>query len=114
MGSKFSTKDVELYKNIAEQIRITRENLNMKQWELAEKADITSAYLSQIEGNKKIPSLPLIRRIYEILDIPVLVFNHSSYAYNYSPLVLEQLNKAASLLNEATAKMKLSKNKLQE
>ena len=50
------------------ELRIER---RMKQYELAEKAQIAIGYLSQIESGKKIPGLDVVDRICYALNIPI-------------------------------------------
>lgn len=50
-----------------------REARGLKQKDVAEKSDITQAYLSQIENNKKEPNISTLRAISEILEVPVPV-----------------------------------------
>jgi transcriptional regulator with XRE-family HTH domain len=52
-----------------------REAKGLKQKALAEKCQITQAYLSQIENDKKEPNLSTLKTISEILEIPLpLIF----------------------------------------
>lgn len=45
------------YKQFGKRIATRRKEMNMKQYELAEKADISNKYLSNIERGASIPSL---------------------------------------------------------
>lgn len=61
--------------NLGYTISELREARGLKQKDLAGKADITQAYLSQIENNKKEPNLSTIRILSEVLEVPVpLIF----------------------------------------
>lgn len=52
-------------------IRLTRVRENMTQEQLAEKADISSSYISAIERGKQSVSLEYVDRIAEALQVPV-------------------------------------------
>ena len=52
-------------------IRLTRVKENMTQEQLAEKADISSSYISAIERGKQSVSLEYVDRIAEALHVPV-------------------------------------------
>lgn len=52
-------------------IRLTRVRENMTQEQLAEKADISSSYISAIERGKQSVSLEYVDRIAEALHVPV-------------------------------------------
>ena len=52
-------------------IKLTRVRENMTQEQLAEKADISSSYISAIERGKQSVSLEYVDRIAEALQVPV-------------------------------------------
>jgi transcriptional regulator with XRE-family HTH domain len=52
-------------------VRTVRNSKDMTQNELAEKAEIAQAYLSEIETGKTIPSIPVLRRIAKALGVSV-------------------------------------------
>ncbi|AMA73299.1 helix-turn-helix transcriptional regulator [Aneurinibacillus thermoaerophilus] len=52
-------------------VRMVRNSKDMTQNELADKAGIAQAYLSEIETGKTIPSIPVLRRIAKALGIMV-------------------------------------------
>ncbi|MED0736196.1 helix-turn-helix transcriptional regulator [Aneurinibacillus thermoaerophilus] len=52
-------------------VRMVRNSKDMTQNELADKAGIAQAYLSEIETGKTIPSIPVLRRIAKALGITV-------------------------------------------
>ena len=56
-------------KTIGEKILILRENLNMKQKELADLAGITEATLSRYENNKREPRGEIVTRLAKILNV---------------------------------------------
>ena len=56
-------------KTIGEKILILRENLNMKQKELADLVGITEATLSRYENNKREPRGEIVTRLAKILNV---------------------------------------------
>lgn len=58
---------------IGEKIRDSRKEKGMTVKELAEKAAVTTGYISQIERNQIEPSLSVLKRISKILDLPLAV-----------------------------------------
>jgi len=54
---------------LGQRIREARKKNNMTQEKLAEKADIGVMYLGEIERGKKMPSLKILCKIIEALDI---------------------------------------------
>lgn len=63
--------DEELKKIISGRITAAREQLGLTQLELADKAEITPAAISQIENRLRIPSTPVLRRIAQVLNVSV-------------------------------------------
>ena len=59
-------------------IKKVRLNKSIKQKDLAEMCDITQAYLSLIESNKKQPNLKTIETICRELDIPIPILFFSA------------------------------------
>ena len=57
--------------NLGKTITSLRKKRNLKQLELAEKCDITQAYLSHIENNRKEPHISTLKGISKALDIPL-------------------------------------------
>lgn len=55
--------------NMGDRIREARKKLNLTQEQLAEKLDVTVAYISEIERNLKLPSMPLFIKLVEALDV---------------------------------------------
>ena len=56
---------------IGEKIRHIRKSKNLTIVELSEQINVTSGYISQIERNLISPSLAVLRRLSEALDIPL-------------------------------------------
>ena len=52
-------------------VRELRNLRGMKQVELAEKAQIAQAYLSEIENGKTEPSLSVLKRLADVLEVSV-------------------------------------------
>ena len=64
--------------NIGNTIKELRRKKGLKQGELANKSDITQAYLSKIENNVKEPTITLLKNIACSLDVPLpILFFHS-------------------------------------
>ena len=57
--------------NLGKAISDLRKKKKLKQLELAEKCNITQAYLSHIENNKKEPHISTLKEISKALDIPL-------------------------------------------
>jgi len=66
----------EIIKTIAETIRIERIRKRLSQEKLSELVDITPSYLSNIENGKVNPSIVVVNRIFNALD---LYFNITSF-----------------------------------
>ena len=59
--------------NLGTAVKTIRNNNGLKQNEFAERLGITQAYLSQIENNKKKPSLEVIEQIATSTNTPIPV-----------------------------------------
>ena len=59
--------------HVGEAIKDLRQSLDISQKDFAKKLEISQTYLSQIESNKKAPSISLVESISYKLDIPVEV-----------------------------------------
>ena len=57
---------------IGEKIKFIRTEKGITGKELAEKAEVTPGYISQIERNLISPSLSVLMRIAEVLEIPLV------------------------------------------
>lgn len=60
--------------SVGKSIKLFRVHANMKQKELAQKLEIRDSYLSQLENEKKEPSLSLLKKIAGALDVPIAMF----------------------------------------
>jgi transcriptional regulator with XRE-family HTH domain len=58
---------------IGEKIRSIRKNKNLTIVELSEKINVTSGYISQIERDLISPSLSVLKRLSQALDVPLSV-----------------------------------------
>ncbi len=58
---------------------------NLSQVFIAEKANITQAYLSQIENNKKLPNIETLSAISKVLEIPLPIIFFISIDENDLP-----------------------------
>lgn len=83
------------YIMINEALRLFRVFHDMKLYEMAERLEISSSYLSEIEKGKKEPSLKLLEKYSKIFNIPV------STILSFS----EELNR-----NQKGTKAKIAKN----
>lgn len=57
--------------NLGQTIKGLRKRRGKNQTQFAFECDITQTYLSQIESGKKEPSLPMLRKIANHLDVPL-------------------------------------------
>ncbi len=64
-----SEKLREFKGRIGTAISLARKNVNLKQYQLAEKVGITTVYMSQLENNKKLPSLKILFKIAKELNV---------------------------------------------
>ncbi len=60
-----------IYRMVGKKIREERKKLKLTQEELAEKADITANFLGHIERGTKRPTLNTLRKIADVLQIPM-------------------------------------------
>ena len=92
--------------NIGRAIKLCRTQKNMKQSELADIADISVSYLSQLERGSRDPNFSTVQNIATALNIPVsiLVFlgADSSELGGISPELAEKLSFTALRLIEAS------------
>lgn len=56
---------------LGERIKKARKRLNLTQEQLGEMADVTSAYIGQIERNERTPSLKRLKKVAKQLDVSV-------------------------------------------
>lgn len=67
-------------------IKDARKRAGLKQGELAAHVDLTQSYLSQIESGKREPHLSKLKRIAEVLEIPMpVLFLFSMEVEDVSP-----------------------------
>ena len=107
------------YKKLGNNIRNARLNLNMTQEELAEKIDVSSVFISQIENTARKPSLETIYKISNVLLVSIddLVKQEKVINEDISELQVIMKNKTIEEIDLATALIrtlfsKLSNNQL--
>ncbi len=87
MRKKLTAEDISMYDRIRKDIRNARLSMKMSQRELAELLNVTDQYISQIENGRRNPELPMIRRIYSILNIPGIVFDDTVPTVPWNDLI---------------------------
>jgi len=60
-----------IYRSIGNRIRVERRKLKLTQEELAEKANISANFLGHIERGTKRPTLDTLKKIADVLQIPM-------------------------------------------
>jgi len=77
-----------VYEQIGKVIRKARQQRGLTLEELAEKCERDWSYISQIERARSVPSIETLRRICEVLRIPLssLFSIHTPVEYKYDPL----------------------------
>lgn len=93
--------------NIGKAIKLCRIQKDMRQTELAEASNISTAYLSLIEQGKRDPNFSVLQSLSDNLKVPlsILVFlaSDSSEMKNLSPELFEKLSITALELVKASA-----------
>ena len=64
-------EDKELKKRISDNLRVLRAKLRISQEYLAEKAEISPKYLTQIENEKVNPSILILFKLAKVLNVTV-------------------------------------------
>ncbi len=90
--------DSEKQKGLGTVLQLLRIANNLSIKELAEKINTSSAYISEIEANKKKPSLELLSKYSEALGVStstILYFDEegSQFGYKYQKLLFQILKK---------------------
>jgi transcriptional regulator with XRE-family HTH domain len=65
---------------ISSALKVVRQYHNLNQTQLAEKLDISTSYLSELEAGKKEPTLELLKRYAVVFNVPLsslVVFSES-------------------------------------
>ncbi|MCP4367874.1 MAG: helix-turn-helix transcriptional regulator [Deltaproteobacteria bacterium] len=62
-------KSPEISGRIGTAISIARKNANIKQYQLADRVGVTTVYMSQLENNKKLPSIKTLFKIARELNV---------------------------------------------
>jgi len=60
--------------NVGQNIKLFRENLGIKQKDLAEQLGVSVNYLSLLEHNNREPSLAFLKRISKAMKVPITFF----------------------------------------
>jgi transcriptional regulator with XRE-family HTH domain len=82
---------------IGKKIRSIRKSKNMTIVELAEKINVTSGYISQIERDLISPSLAVLKRLSQALEVPISVL-----------FLEESSNDVVTIPRDERTKLKLS------
>lgn len=69
-------RDVQLFAELGDDIKAARAALSMSRKALAEKLNISTRYLANIENSGAFPSLPVFYDIVTILKLPVEKYFH--------------------------------------
>lgn len=70
----FMRSDAKLPKLLGKRVQKRRKELNLTQEELAEKVDISRAYMGYIEQGRNVPSLEVVQKIAKVLKKPLSEF----------------------------------------
>jgi transcriptional regulator with XRE-family HTH domain len=68
---KVKKKSIRAEADLGEKIKVARRQMDLKQYELAEKTGLSANYISLIESGKKSPSLKNLYKIAEALNTNV-------------------------------------------
>lgn len=109
---------IDLKKEFGKRVRQYRKTMGLSQMKFAEKADITFQTLSSIEHGITFPSYPILMKIIETLNVPIVklfcydeetVTVKDTEVFNYTVELLEQLDyeKESSFLNLLTCLTKI-------
>ena len=71
---RLNINEREYAMKVGKNIKLFRTIAGLKQKELAAKIEVKDSYLSSIENEKKEPSLSLLKKISEKLNIPIAMF----------------------------------------
>lgn len=70
----FMRSDAKLPKLLGKRVQKRRKELNLTQEELAEKVDISRAYMGYIEQGRNVPSIEVVQKIAKVLKKPLNEF----------------------------------------
>lgn len=88
--------------NLGNTIKILRKKKGIKQNMLADKCNISQAYLSQIENNQKEPNLSTLKEISNQLEVPLPIIFYMSLDEND---ITQDKKEAFNLVNPAIKSM---------
>ena len=99
---------MSLRKTFAENIKYYRKEQGFSQQTLAEKCDIATNYLSEIERGQKFPSVEIIERLSQVLNTPANLFFMQSKTVVNNDFLIKKRNKEFSekLINTVTDLLK--------
>jgi len=94
--------------NLGRAIKLCRTQKNLKQSELADKANISVSYLSLLEQGKRDPSFSSVEKVAEALEVPISILMFlaadKDEISEVSPELAEKLAHTALELIRANAK----------
>ena len=92
-------KTIEFLKN---NVKYYRSRLNLSQQELAEKCEVSTTYIGDIELGRKYPSLRTLIKVATVFDIPVhmLLIDSENYRNQAVELFSRDLGKSISTVIE--------------
>jgi repressor LexA len=94
----------KFYKEIGERIRRIRKEKNFTQEELAWEIGLSPNYIGLIERGKKRPSIETLRKISEVLEIPIsYFFENINYKMPQEDIITKKIS---SILRETSEKEK--------
>lgn len=85
-----------LRKIFTENLKFYRKEFGFSQQQLAEKCDIATNYLSEIERGQKFPSVDMIEKISAVLNIPAYLLFLEGKNITDTELLLQKRNKEFS------------------
>lgn len=98
----------QLIMNLGRAIKLCRTQKNLKQSELADKANISVSYLSLLEQGKRDPSFSSVEKVAEALEVPISILMFlaadKDEISEVSPELAEKLAHTALELIRANAK----------
>ncbi len=80
----------------SENLKFFRNQSGLSQQQMAEKCDIATNYISEIERGLKFPSVEMIERIANVLQVPAYLFFLEGKTLSHTELILQKRNKEFS------------------
>ena len=91
-----SITNMNLRTIFSENLKFYRKRASLSQQQLSEKCDIATNYLSEIERGQKFPSIEMIERISNELNIPAYLLFLEGKELTNSELIFQKRNKEFS------------------